>query len=30
MANRLHLDFTINSTNERKEFVDTYIKRQEF
>lgn len=30
MANRLHLDFSINGTNERKDFVDEYIQRPEF
>lgn len=29
-ANRLHLDFTINGTNDRKAFVDTYVQRPEF
>lgn len=29
-SNRLHLDFTINGTNERKDFVDKYIQRPEF
>ena len=28
--NRLHLDFTINGTSDRKEFVDEYIQRPEF
>lgn len=30
MANRLHLDFSINGTTERKDFVDQYIQRPEF
>lgn len=30
MANRLHLDFSINGTGERKDFVDQYIQRPEF
>lgn len=30
MANRLHLDFSIEKTNDRKAFVDTYIQRPEF
>ena len=30
MANRLHLDFSINGTSERKDFVDQYIQRPEF
>ena len=30
MANRLHLDFQINGTQERKEFVDEYVQRPEF
>lgn len=30
MANRLHLDFSINGTNERKDFVDQYVQRPEF
>lgn len=29
-ANRLHLDFTITGTNDRKAFVDTYVQRSEF
>lgn len=29
-ANRLHLDFTITGTNDRKAFVDTYVQRPEF
>lgn len=29
-ANRLHLDFTINGTNDRKNFVDAYVQRPEF
>lgn len=28
--NRLHLDFTINGTSDRKDFVDEYIQRPEF
>ena len=28
--NRLHLDFTISGTNERKDFVDHYVQRPEF
>lgn len=28
--NRLHLDFSINGTNDRKDFVDEYIQRPEF
>ena len=30
MANRLHLDFSITGTNERKDFVDEYVQRPEF
>jgi hypothetical protein len=30
MANRLHLDFSISSTQDRKDFVDEYIQRPEF
>ena len=30
MANRLHLDFSIPGTQERKDFVDEYIQRPEF
>lgn len=30
MANRLHLDFSINGTHERKDFVDQYVQRPEF
>jgi hypothetical protein len=30
MAKRLHLDFSIEKTNDRKTFVDTYIQRPEF
>ena len=30
MANRLHLDFSISSTSDRKAFVDEYIQRPEF
>lgn len=30
MANRLHLDFSIEKTIDRKKFVDTYIQRPEF
>lgn len=30
MANRLHLDFSIPGTNERKDFVDEYVQRPEF
>lgn len=30
MANRLHLDFSISSTSDRKDFVDQYIQRPEF
>ena len=30
MANRLHLDFSISSTSERKDFVDQYVQRPEF
>ena len=30
MANRLHLDFSINGTIERKDFVDEYVQRPEF
>lgn len=30
MANRLHLDFSINGTADRKDFVDQYIQRPEF
>lgn len=30
MANRLHLDFSISGTQERKDFVDEYIQRPEF
>ena len=30
MANRLHLDFSINSTSDRKDFVDQYVQRPEF
>ena len=29
-TNRLHLDFTINETEKRKDFVDEYIQRPEF
>lgn len=29
-TNRLHLDFTLNGTNERRDFVDQYIQRPEF
>lgn len=29
-ANRLHLDFSINGTQERKDFVDEYVQRPEF
>ena len=28
--NRLHLDFSINGTSERKDFVDEYVQRPEF
>ena len=28
--NRLHLDFSINGTHERKDFVDQYVQRPEF
>ena len=28
--NRLHLDFTLNGTNERRDFVDHYVQRPEF
>lgn len=28
--NRLHLDFSISGTNERKDFVDQYVQRPEF
>ena len=30
MANRLHLDFSISGTIERKDFVDQYVQRPEF
>lgn len=30
MANRLHLDFSISSTSDRKDFVDQYVQRPEF
>ena len=30
MANRLHLDFSISGTSERKDFVDEYVQRPEF
>ena len=30
MANRLHLDFSISSTTDRKDFVDQYVQRPEF
>ena len=30
MANRLHLDFQISSTSDRKDFVDEYVQRPEF
>lgn len=30
MANRLHLDFSINGTVDRKDFVDQYVQRPEF
>jgi hypothetical protein len=30
MANRLHLDFSIPGTNERKDFIDEYVQRPEF
>lgn len=30
MANRLHLDFSINGTHDRKNFVETYVQRPEF
>ena len=30
MANRLHLDFSIPGTHERKDFVDEYVQRPEF
>ena len=30
MANRLHLDFSINGTQDRKDFVDEYVQRPEF
>ena len=30
MANRLHLDFSIPGTHERKSFVDEYVQRPEF
>ena len=30
MANRLHLDFSISSTSDRKDFVDEYVQRPEF
>ena len=30
MANRLHLDFSINGTADRKDFVDQYVQRPEF
>lgn len=30
MANRLHLDFSISGTQDRKKFVDLYIQRPEF
>lgn len=30
MANRLHLDFSIPGSNERKDFVDHYVQRPEF
>jgi hypothetical protein len=28
--NRLHLDFSISGTQERKDFVDEYVQRPEF
>ena len=28
--NRLHLDFSINGTKDRRDFVDTYVQRPEF
>ena len=30
MANRLHLDFSISRTSDRKDFVDEYVQRPEF
>jgi hypothetical protein len=30
MANRLHLDFSISGTTDRKNFVDEYVQRPEF
>ena len=30
MANRLHLDFSISSTSDRKDFIDQYVQRPEF
>lgn len=30
MANRLHLDFSISGTHDRKDFVDQYVQRPEF
>ena len=30
MANRLKLDFSINGTNDRRNFVETYVQRPEF
>lgn len=30
MANRLHLDFSIPGTHDRKAFVDEYVQRPEF
>ena len=30
MANRLHLDFSISGTTDRKDFVDQYVQRPEF
>ena len=30
MANRLHLDFSITGTADRKDFVDQYVQRPEF
>jgi hypothetical protein len=28
--NRLHLDFSINGTKDRRDFVDAYVQRPEF
>jgi hypothetical protein len=30
MANRLHLDFSISGTDDRRNFVEAYVQRPEF